>query len=399
MKIFKDNFLRASRLHLKHCALLLLLLTAFFVMPQHSLAQESQLTGNIQIFKRQLVVNGAPFIMKGVCYSPVPKGCSQDQSLLIKPVLTEDDLTRITRDFQMMQVAGINTIRTYKPILNPQILTLLNQYQLRTIVPVADSYSDCISDPSLISTIVNRLKNEPSTLIWEIGNEWNYNLFYTTDTANPLTLSQCANFINTVIGQIRTLDTVHPISTDIGEIPDPNSSLWQCLASLDLDLFGTNIYPNGLTPKLDHPFTDPSTGNRFKNWCLLSTKPLYLGEFGANAFAGTTQNPGTSENDPQQAAILTSLLDQVFGNLSAENSHKALVGGCVFEWCDEWWKGSNPTPTVHYNNSPAILEATDPSRVLSENTDALNEQWWGIVSVDGIPRPAYNAVRNFYTTQ
>ena len=343
--------------------------------------KQPSLNGNIQIFKRQLIVNGAPFVMKGICYSPVPKNCTQDQSLLIKPVLTDDDLALITQDFQMMQAAGVNTIRTYKAILNPQILALLDQYHLRTIVPIADAYTDCTSDPLLVSTIVNTLKNESSTLLWEIGNEWNYNRFYTATSANPLNFSQCADFINSVITQVRAIDTTHPISTNFGEIPTTeDGGLWSYLKNLDLDLYGTNLYPNGLNPQLNHPFSD-----RFKQWCLLSGKPLYLGEFGANAF------PGISEDDYQQATTIKSLLKQVFGNLSAKHGYNALVGGCVFEWSDEWWKDTASTPDVHYNDSETLLKAPN------EDTSSLNQEWWGIVDIDRIPRPSYNIVKNFYT--
>ena len=83
----------------------------------------SPLKGNIQIVGRQLQINGQPFIMKGICYSPVRKGATYPEGLITNNP-TDDDLAVIEKDFQMMHAAGINTIRTYQPLLDPRILDL-----------------------------------------------------------------------------------------------------------------------------------------------------------------------------------------------------------------------------------------------------------------------------------
>lgn len=344
---------------------------------QEEPAQPSRLTGNIQIEGRQLIINGKPFIMKGICYDPVPKGQDQSGCLLVKQDLTQNDLALIRKDFQMMTDAGINTIRTYVPIVNPDILDLINQFHLHTIVPICDNTSALTN----VSNIVALLKDEPSTLLWEIGNEWNYNRFYTADSQNILSYQECADLINNVISQIRAADTTHPISTNIGDITNNGGDgLWDCLASLNFDLYGTNLYPGGLYPQLNNPFE-----SRFRDWALLSSKPLYIGEFGANAF------PKDQEDLNQQSSVMNALLSQVFENLSAFQESNVLVGGCVFEWTDEWWKDANaPSPNCHFNDNGLLL---------NDNTGEagfINEEWWGVCNINREERPVYEVVKSFY---
>ncbi|MBM3857733.1 MAG: hypothetical protein FJ390_07235, partial [Verrucomicrobia bacterium] len=217
------------------------------------------LTGNIQLSGRQLLVDGVPFVMKGICYSPIKKGMMYPDGLItLNP--TSDDLVTIEKDFQMMQQAGINTIRTYLPITNAAILALLNKYHLRTIVPICPSW-DCYQDLDTITKNVELLKNEPSTLMWEIGNEWNINHFYTYNPgtanqdqgSNNLSEQQCLDLIQTVASLVKEHDGVHPVSCDIGCPPvrcnaqnngnssGYNDADYQLLPNC-VDMVGVNVY-------------------------------------------------------------------------------------------------------------------------------------------------------------
>lgn len=353
-------------------------LIAFFNnCTHHFFHQEySSLTGNIKIVGRQLVVDGKPFIMKGVCYNPVRKGGTHPSGLItLNP--TAEDLAAIEKDFQMMHDAGINTIRTYEPLLDKRILDLLVKYQLRTIVPVVNQY---LAPFQKVSSIVMHLKNHPSTLIWEIGNEWNSNFFYSKniDQKNPegLGFHDSLSLLKNSARYIKLLDTTHPVSTDISAGALKSESIWPMLQHLkSIDLFGLNVY-EGLS------FSD-----RLQQWSSHMTKPLYIGEFGADAF-NTTIN---AEDDASQEVATRALITEMLNNLSALDPNHTLVGGSIFEWNDEWWKDPKGSPDTHDNGG-----MTEPGEGPYPDY-VFNEEWWGIVDIDRNPRPAYNALKELYS--
>jgi len=108
------------------------------------------------------------------------------------------------------------------PITNATILALLTKYNLRTIVPICPSY-DCYQNLDAIAQNVELLKNEPSTLMWKIGNEWNLNHFYAynprgtsqSQGSNDLSEQECLDLIQTVANLVREHDHAHPVGCDI----------------------------------------------------------------------------------------------------------------------------------------------------------------------------------------
>ncbi|MCF7729655.1 MAG: hypothetical protein K9M81_04725 [Chthoniobacterales bacterium] len=325
---------------------------------------------------RQLLVHGDPFIMKGICYSPVRKGGNFPEDLMINNP-TGKDLAVIQHDFQMMHAAGINTIRTYFPIIDSRILKLLTKYQLRTIVPVLSSHQTSFQN---LSSTITLLKNHPSTLIWEVGNEWDINYFYSKkmDPKHPegLGFHDSLKLVKNSATYIKLLDKNHPVSTGVSARILKNRSHLAQLAKLDsVDLFGINIY-HGL-----------SFGNRLHQWACHMTKPLYIGECGADAF-NTLIN---AEDDTSQEIATRSLITEILNNLSAVNPNNVLVGGCIFEWNDEWWKDPKGSPSKQ--ETGGIIEKGEgpyPDYV-------FNEEWWGIVDIDRNPRPAYKALKELYS--
>ena len=358
----------------------------------------------IKVSNRQLLVDGVPFIMKGVCYNPVRKGETEENGLIIASPKAED-LCTIEQDFKMMREAGINTIRTYTPILDRQILNLLSKYKLKTIVPVFSHYPrDNAVETALI---INALKNEPSTLIWEIGNEWDLNHFYTHDStkwrlahlchptsdeviinrilssapvSQELSSQEEMDIIRNLVSVIKEQDNNHPISTNILDpnrtISAPEPTDYNALSDL-VDLYGINVY-DWL-----------SFGTRFSLWTQLSSKPYYIGEFGADSW---NQNNNSYDPSSQDEAD-KDLLGEVMSNLSAKNQNNILIGGCVFEWNDEWWKDPTGSPDTHDTNG----FRPDSGGPFPDH--CFTEEWWGIVDIERNPRPSYYAIKKLYTQQ
>ncbi len=311
---------------------------------------------------RQLLVNGEPFVMKAVCYNPVVKGGTHPTGLLyLNP--TDENLAAIETDFKMMKDAGINTIRTYEAILDPKVLALVDKYDLYLLVPVFGYFDTSLRH---VVEVVETLKSNPHTLIWEIGNEWNYNLFYSKPV---LSRDAALDLIKASASIIKTFDSSHPISTVYGEIPPK-----ELLAALPMiDIWGLNVY-SGLT-----------FGDRFKSWAALSDKPMYFGEFGADAYNSLIK----SEDQASQAKATGALIAEIQKNQSADDPKAVALGGAIYEWNDELWKDPNGKADVQDVGGIAPGGGPYPDAT-------FNEEWWGLVDIDRNPRQAYLEMKSLW---
>ena len=103
---------------------------------------------------RQILVNNAPYIIKGICYHPVPKGSDQR------------DFSNLTEDLELMVEAGINTIRVYSPINDKAVLDEIDEAGLKVILGFGynqDGNFDILSGSFI--DYVNTYKNHRCNLI------------------------------------------------------------------------------------------------------------------------------------------------------------------------------------------------------------------------------------------
>jgi len=297
------------------------------------------------------LVGGEPLHLRGVNWNPVPQGGSHPQDLAY--------VESAPQDIALMQAAGLNAVRTYEPLTDSGVLDALAAagiFVLNTVYPYGGNPLDSVDAP------VNAVKDHPAILMWLIGNEWNYNGLYV-----DLSLSDSIARINEVAARIRGLDSAHPIATVYGELPD--SSVLAELASIDV--WGLNVY-SGL-----------SFGERFTEWAALSDKPMFFGEYGADAW-----NADTGQYDPESQAVATrELTVEILDNSTLSGG--TCSGGAIFEFADEWWKDSSGSPSVQDVGGIAPGGGPYPD-------STFNEEFWGIVDIQRVPRPAYEALRELY---
>ena len=106
-----------------------------------------------------------------------------------------------------------------------------------------------------------------------------------------------------------------------GELPNSKA----LSSNPNIDIWGLNVYR----------WDDPST--IFKQWELLSDKPVYLSESGADSYM-TIEKDGYSkgENQKAQADANSKIIDAVFQNSD-------IVSGLfIFSFLDGLWKAGNP---------------------------------------------------------
>jgi hypothetical protein len=308
--------------------------------------------GPITLVGPEVQVGGKTLHLRGVNWNPIPKGGTHPGSL--------DYEGFAATDIPLMQAAGINAVRTYEPLTDRGVLDALAAagiFVLNTVYPYGGNAASTVDAP------VNAVKDHAAILFWVIGNEWNYNGLYV-----DLSASASIERINDVMSRIRALDTAHPIATVYGELPSAD-----VLSQLeDIDVWGLNVY-SGL-----------SFGNRFADWAARSDKPMFFGEYGADAWNATT-----GQYDPESQALATEALTTEI----LEQSTRAggvCSGGTIFEFADEWWKDQGGSADAQDVGGIAPGGGPYPD-------STFNEEYWGIVTVDREPRPAYEALKRLYS--
>ena len=301
---------------------------------------------------RQIVVNGTPYIIKGVCYHPVPKG---------------SDLRgfgNLTQDLALMNEAGINTIRVYEPIDDKVVLDEIYNAGIKVIMGFGynqEGQYDILSGTFI--DYINIYKSHPAILLWELGNEYNYHPeWFEGDIKNWY------NAMNNAAQLIHDNDPSHPVTTAHGELPD---ALTLSL-SKNIDVWGMNVYR----------WDDPST--IFSQWGKVSSKPMYLSEAGGDSYMTISRDEyEEGYNEKAQADANKNILNSIF------NASEICSGVAIFSFTDGWWKaGNNETqdPGGWAPNSSGVPYDGSP-----------NEEYWGIVDIERNKKLTFEVIKHKYT--
>jgi hypothetical protein len=363
----------------------------------------------------QLIVDGKPFIVKGVCYNPIPVGQNHEYDWWSdpnKPWLV---------DGKLMQEMGINTIRVYQPGENPEavkkvIRDLYNLYGIRTALGSwvgfweypCPFYADRGFQERIkkeVLEMVGLYKDEPAVLLWILGNENNFSF---SGRVNPWSSEEIDkepdlakrvamrakvyySFVNDIAREIHKIDPRHPVALSNGELASLDIASGVCL---DIDLVACIIYRG------------KSFGNIFNSLRNIFDKPILLSEFGADAYNAYLQK----EDGDMQAFFLESQWKQIYANLA--NNEKGAgncIGGIIFEWNDEWWKHNEADPES-WKVQDTISNWSNGSYYLDiqvEGNKNMNEEWFGIVALskeqeNGLNkrrlRKSYYTIRDFWNS-
>ena len=389
--------------------LLLFVATAFAAKPKPKVYIKKLQNGHYQ-----LIVERKSYIVKGVCYNPIPIGKNIEYDWL------SDGSRPWIVDGKLMQAMGVNTIRLYQSHehaeeLRQMIRDLYQLYGIRTILghwlgfweypcPLYGdkAFKERIKKEAL--EMVNLYKDEPGILLWILGNENNYSCLghinpWSSDEIDKepdiqkqkaMRAKEYYSFVNEIIKEIHQADPNHPVAMGNGELLGLDYASKFCP---DADLVACIIYRGKIF------------GNLFKSLKATFDRPLLLSEFGADSYDAYLKK----EDQNMQAFFLESQWRQIYENL-ANNKDGAgnCIGGTMFEWTDEWWKHNEYDPqgwAVHdtesnWSNGSYYFDIKAPKNM------NMNEEWFGIAALSPnekegelnkrIPRKAYYVVREFW---
>ena len=359
----------------------------------------------------QLIVEGKPYAIHGVTYSPTKVGQSPDNHTQTNWM--EDDFNQNGKidgpydafvdknrnniqdkdepavgDFKLMKDMGVNTIRLYHQPFQPDkelLRELYENYGIRVIMgdflgkyalgsgaawsPGTD-YNNPEHKKNMMESVLNMVreyKDEPFVLFWLLGNENVYGYACNADKEPDAFYK----FANEVALAIKEIDPDHPVALCNGDVLYLDKFGKD---APDIDIFGANAYRGdygfGLLWRQVKDFTD---------------KPAFITEYGCPAYA---EGKTTDEAEALQAEYHANAWDDIEHNMAFQGGSGNAIGGVAFEWLDEWWKAYEPA--VH---------DTKPLWVGPFPDGYMHEEWLGICSQgDGTLSPFLRQIRPVYYT-
>ena len=338
-------------------------------------------TGTVRLSGRQLIVNEVPFKIKGVGYQPLPIGGQPGDPL--DPLLFE-------RDFPLLVSMGCNTVRTWGDP-GDQLLAAAQNYGLKVC---AGYWVDSSLDPANATVRANlksgfrafvaRLKNNPAILLWAIGNENNYHVIQNKKEWYSLVNEMAQEAFNEEGAGYHPVAVVNGNFYNMGDI-----DMYADDAALPyLDLWGSNAYPGY------------SFGGLFDSFAELTDKPLWISEYGVDAYQTTTWHYDGQNYIVDAGYVNEEAQAEWDANSTAELlASDIAVGGTIMAYSDEWWKAD--APSAHdpggFPQDSAYENALAPDRF-------MNEEYWGIVSIslhsgsidDVTPRLVYYRLKEIF---
>ena len=357
------------------------------VITSCSYAQVSQISVNKTNDGMKLIVDGNDFMINGMNWDYVPIGSNYSYSLWKQP----DNIIKAALDAEMglLQNMGVNAIRQYTGIQPKWVAYIYEKYGIYTMLnhsfgrygltldgvwtPVTD-YRDPATQKLLMSEVTalaEEFKNTPGLLMFLLGNENNYGLFWagaeTEDFPDEEDKKRevgekrgrpMYRLMNEAAIKMKSINDKRPIAICNGDVLFIDIVAEECK---DIDVFGTNMY-RGVN------FTDAFTTVKEK-----LDMPIMMTEFGADAFNALSN----SEDQKSQAFYMVNNWKDIYENAAGLGKAQNAIGGFTFQFSDGWWKfGQTKNLDVHDNN--ASWSNGGYYLDIENESNNMNEEWFGI---------------------
>jgi len=353
----------------------------------------------VAVSGRQIRVNGAPFTITGVDYSPAPIGIDPETTPPYGDRFTSGYSSIYGRDLPVLRELGANTIRLWgwdnaadhSDFLDRAYNGGVNPIHVVVAFWMGPSLYPDISSPvaraqikTSFRSMVAAHKNHPAVLMWAIGNELNAPSTYGNNPADLFSL------INEMAQEAHLEEgaTYHPVSSPLADVDLINTIRTREPTMTNLDVWSVNLYRGA------------SFGSFFGDYAAASDKPVAILEYGIDAYDDRNGDEYERIGVAYQATYAASLWQEIVANSNVS------IGGSIMAYSDEWWKGK-------YGQTRAGCPDNDPSfhgncgYPTGAHPDGYsNEEWWGIVRTrdngsepDTMePRAVFHALQSLWRT-
>ena len=354
-----------------------------------------------------LVVNNEDFMINGMNWDYFPRGTNYSYSLWNQP----EEVIKGALDYEMsfLRNMGVNSVRMYTGVPAKWITYIYETYGIYTMLNhsfgryglnidgawIANTeYSDPKVRELLLretKALVEEYKDTPGLLMFLLGNENNYGLFWEgaetedipmEDRKSTVRAKAMYKLFNEAAVEMKKVDDSHPIAMCNGDLLFLEIIKDECK---DIDIFGTNMY-RGV-----------SFGDAFKRVQTELNKPIMFTEFGADSYNAIENK----EDQESQAYYMLGNWREIYENAAGLGLAGNSIGGYTFQFSDGWWKyGQTKNLDVHDNNASWANGGYLRDYEVGENN--MNEEWFGICAKGQTnsrgmyqlyPRAAYYALR------
>ena len=393
---------------------LFLFLVTCFAFAQSSIVKVDENENGVS-----LKVNGKDFMINGMNWDYVPIGTNVVNAEFYKK---SDDIIKAGLDAEMslLQNMNVNVIRQYTGVPAKWVRYIYENYGIYTMLndsfgrygltidgvwtPITD-YSDPRTQELLLSEItqmVTEYKNTPGILLYLIGNENNYGLFWqgaeTEDfpdgeekinAVGQLRGRPMYRLMNDAAKAMKAIDANHPVAICNGDLLFLDIIAEECP---DVDIYGTNMYRG------------QSFGDAFERVKNEYGKPIMFTEFGSDAFNAIENQ----EDQKMQAYYNVENWKEIYENAAGLGKSNNSIGGFTFQFSDGWWKaGFDDRKDADTHQTESTWNAGgykwDEAFPGANN---MNEEWFGIcakgpTNARGLytlyPRASYYALKDAHS--
>ena len=356
-----------------------------------------------------LLVDGRPTMVFGMNWGYMPIGENYTYDFWSKP--DEIIIEALDGDMRLLKEMGVNVIRQYVGVPSRWIAYIYEKYGIYTalnhavgrygmtidgvwVSPVdySDEHFRTVVTAE-ITELVEEYKDTPGLLMWLLGNENNYGLYWKSNEIEDLPEAQQgdarASFLYSLFGeiteQIHGIDDNHPVAIVNGDVGFLEVIKKECP---NIDIFGSNVY-RGM-----------SSGDIFERVETELGLPFMYAEFGSDAY-----NAKRGIEDPiAQALYLQAQWQEIYEQSYGKGRVQNAIGGMIFQWSDGWWKYKQDV-NLDVHDTTASWSNQAYQFDYSEDHNNMNEEWFGIASkgrsnargvYDVYPRAAYYVLQDAF---
>lgn len=349
-------------------------------------------------------------MVNGMNWDYFPIGTNYSYSLWSQ----SDDIIKAALDQEMplLKNMGVNAIRQHIDITPKWIQYIYEKYGIYTMlydsfgrygltvdgVWVSNTdYSDPRTRAVLLEEakrLVNVYNNTPGLLLYLLGNENNYGLFWQGAETEDIPIENRKSTIqavhlykvfNDAAVEMKKLGASCPIAICNGDLLFLDIISKECK---DIDILGINCYRG------------ESFGDLFSRVKNEYGKPVLFTEFGSDAYNAVTQK----EAQKEQADILLKNWAEIYLNAAGVGNSGNSLGGFTFQFSDGWWKFmQNSNLDVHDTNASWANGGYLFDYLKGANN--MNEEWFGICAkgkpdsrgiYEVYPRAAYYVLKDVH---
>ncbi len=338
----------------------------------------------------KLVVDGTDFMINGMNWDYVPIGTDVTNANFYEQ---SDDVIKAGLDHEMglLKNMNANVVRQYVGVPKKWVQYIYEEYGIYTLLnhqfgrygltidgvwtPVTD-YSDARTQEILVSEMIQLVKDykdTPGILMYMMGNENNYGLFWqgaeTEDFPEGEEQKKAVGerrgrpmykLMNEVAIKMKALDPNHPVAICNGDVLFIDIIAEECK---DVDVYGANTYRG------------ESFGDFFQVVKDKLNMPVMFTEFGADAYNALTDK----EDQYWQSHYNLLNWKEIYENAAGLGKVGNSIGGFTFQFSDGWWKlGFDDRKDADTHETGASWSNGGYYHDTKDGSNNMNEEWFGI---------------------